>query len=196
LGRVIYDFVYNQFNILACVDDAPSKNTLFENIIKIKKIEDIDDYDLSTTQFLLSVFAPKDRESLVSRIVEKKGNFLTFIHHSSFISPASSIGEGCTILPHSFIMNKAVLGSYVHIHFNTAIGHDAIVGDFTSFAPNCVIGGYARIGQKVTFGMGAKILPKIIIGDFAVIGAGAVVTKEVPPGAVMVGNPARQVSPK
>ncbi|HET8728108.1 MAG TPA: sugar O-acetyltransferase [Alphaproteobacteria bacterium] len=47
-----------------------------------------------------------------------------------------------------------------------------------------------RIGRNVWIGSGAIILPGIIIGDDAIVGAGSVVTREVPPGATVVGNPA------
>lgn len=53
-----------------------------------------------------------------------------------------------------------------------------------------------RIGANVWIGGGAIILPGVTIGDDAVIGAGAVVTRDVPPGATVVGNPARPVKPK
>jgi serine O-acetyltransferase len=49
------------------------------------------------------------------------------------------------------------------------------------------------IGDDVRIGAGAKILGKITIGDFAVIGANAVVIKDVPPGAVVAGVPAREL---
>jgi maltose O-acetyltransferase len=48
-----------------------------------------------------------------------------------------------------------------------------------------------RIGDNVWIGGGAIILPGIAVGDDAVIGAGSVVTRDVPPGATVVGNPAR-----
>lgn len=48
-----------------------------------------------------------------------------------------------------------------------------------------------RIGADVWIGGGAIILPGVTIGDGALIGAGAVVTRDVPPGATVVGNPAR-----
>jgi len=53
-----------------------------------------------------------------------------------------------------------------------------------------------HIGANVWIGGGAIILPGVTIGDDAVIGAGAVVTRDVAPGATVVGNPARVVKPK
>ena len=53
-----------------------------------------------------------------------------------------------------------------------------------------------RIGSNVWIGGGAIILPGVTIGDDAVIGAGSVVTRDVAPGATVVGNPARVVVPK
>ncbi|MBO1307685.1 transferase [Enterococcus sp. 669A] len=50
-----------------------------------------------------------------------------------------------------------------------------------------------KIGANVWIGIGAIILPGITIGDGAIIGAGSVVTKDVAPNAIVVGNPARQV---
>ena len=49
------------------------------------------------------------------------------------------------------------------------------------------------IGADVWIGGGAIILPGVTIGDRAVIGAGSIVTRDVPPGVVAVGNPARVV---
>jgi maltose O-acetyltransferase len=48
-----------------------------------------------------------------------------------------------------------------------------------------------RIGQNVWIGGGAIILPGVTVGDEAIIGAGSVVTRDVPTGAAVVGNPAR-----
>jgi maltose O-acetyltransferase len=48
-----------------------------------------------------------------------------------------------------------------------------------------------RIGHNVWIGGGAIVLPGVTVGDDAVIGAGSVVTRDVPPGAVVVGNPAK-----
>lgn len=50
-----------------------------------------------------------------------------------------------------------------------------------------------RIGKNVWIGGAAILLPSITVGDNAIIGAGSVVTRDVPDGATIVGNPARQV---
>ena len=51
-----------------------------------------------------------------------------------------------------------------------------------------------RIGRNVWIGAGAIILPGITVGDDAIVGAGSVVTRDVPPGATVAGNPARMLS--
>lgn len=53
-----------------------------------------------------------------------------------------------------------------------------------------------RIGANVWIGGGAIILPGITIGDDAIIGAGSVVTRDVPSGSIVVGNPARPTKPR
>jgi maltose O-acetyltransferase len=56
------------------------------------------------------------------------------------------------------------------------------------------LGRPVRIGRNVWIGGGAILLPGITVGDDAVIGAGAVVTRDVPPGEMVAGNPARRIS--
>jgi maltose O-acetyltransferase len=52
-----------------------------------------------------------------------------------------------------------------------------------------------NIGENVWIGSQAVILPGVTIGDNAIVGAGSIVTRDVPPGITVVGNPARRVSP-
>jgi maltose O-acetyltransferase len=56
------------------------------------------------------------------------------------------------------------------------------------------LGRPVRIGRNVWIGGGAILLPGITVGDDAVIGAGAIVTRDVPPGETVAGNPARRIS--
>ena len=67
------------------------------------------------------------------------------------------------------------------------LGHDPQSSSFSDRGGDVIIGNHAWIGYR------ALILPGVTIGDGAVIGAGAVVTKDVEPYAIMVGNPSRKV---
>jgi len=81
------------------------------------------------------------------------------------------------------ILNAASIGDDAHVRQNTTFG--VVRTDHNFELP--------RIGRRVDIGVGACLLGDISIGDGAVIGANAVVLKDLPPGAVAVGVPARVI---
>ena len=123
-------------------------------------------------------------------------------------------GKNLTIEPPFFCDygSQIFFGDHVFLNFNCTILDCARVdiGDGCMFGPNVQIytathpiepkarregkefAAPIKIGKNVWIGGGAIILPGITIADGAVVGAGAVVTKDVPAGAVVVGNPAQK----
>lgn len=98
-----------------------------------------------------------------------------------------TIGRG-VVLYHSI---GIVINERVHIGDDCIIRHAVTIGnklgdDGESDPPT--------IGNRVEFGAGAIVIGNITVGDDATIGAGSVVTRSVAPGAVVVGNPAREVA--
>ena len=123
-------------------------------------------------------------------------------------------GEGCYIEPpfHANWGGKHVrLGNYVYANFNLTLVDDGNIdiGDNVMFAPNVTVitathpvlpslrekglqfNVDVKIWSNVWIGAGAIIMPGITVGENSVVGAGSVVTKDVPPNTVVVGNPAR-----
>ena len=113
------------------------------------------------------------------------------------IQKGATIGKNCKISTHTFICEG------VHIEDNVFIGHNVtFINDKFPRATNedgslqnekdwdCI---ETYVEQGATIGSSATILCGVRIGKKAVIGAGAVVTKDVPPNAVAVGNPARVI---
>ena len=121
------------------------------------------------------------------------------------VLPGATVGADCNICDHVFIENDVVIGdrvtikSGVQLWDGVRLEDDVFVGPNATFTndnfprskqypstfPNTVVQAGASIGANAT------ILPGIVVGRHAMVGAGAVVTKRVPPNAIVVGNPAR-----
>ena len=123
------------------------------------------------------------------------------------VLPGAQIGQDCNICSHCLIENDVVVGdrvtvkSGVQLWDGLRVGNDVFIGPNASFANDR----FPRSQQKpekflvitihdgASIGAGAVILPGVIIGSKAMVAAGAVVTRSVPPNAVVVGNPAKIV---
>ena len=128
----------------------------------------------------------------------------------------ASVGEGSVIRPpfHCDYGYNIHLGAGVFLNFNCVILDvvEVRIGDGTQIGPGVQIltadhprdpaeratgaewGRAVDIGHHVWIGGGAILLPGVKIGNDAVIGAGSVLTRDVPPGAIVMGNPARQAN--
>lgn len=132
----------------------------------------------------------------------------TKIWHFSHIMPNCVIGENCNIGQNVVISPEVVLGRNVKIQNNVSLYTGVICGDDVFLGPSCVFTNVmnprsavvrkneyreTKIGNGASIGANATIVCGNPIGEFAFIGAGTVVTKEVKPFALVVGNPARQI---
>ena len=128
----------------------------------------------------------------------------------------ASVGDGTVVRPpfHCDYGLHISLGAHVFLNFGCVILDCAPVsiGDRTQIGPGVQIltpdhprepgpreaglefARAIRIGRNVWIGGGALILPGVTVGDDAIVGAGSVVTRDVPAGATVVGNPARVVA--
>jgi UDP-2-acetamido-3-amino-2,3-dideoxy-glucuronate N-acetyltransferase len=132
----------------------------------------------------------------------------TKIWHFSHIMPGCQIGERCNIGQNVVISPNVVLGNNVKVQNNVSIYTGVTCEDDVFLGPSMVFTNvinprsainrrdqYARthVGKGASIGANATIVCGHDIGAYAFIGAGAVVTKNVPAFALVVGNPARQL---
>ncbi len=132
----------------------------------------------------------------------------TKIWHFSHIMSNCKIGENCNLGQNVVVSPEVILGNNVKVQNNVSIYTGVICDDDVFLGPSMVFtniinprsainrrGQYAKthVGKGATIGANATIVCGNDIGEFAFIGAGTVVTKYIPPYALAVGNPSKQI---
>lgn len=117
----------------------------------------------------------------------------------------ANIGKNCNICSHCLIEGDVIIGDNVTVKSGVQLWDGTRIGDDVFIGPNATFTNdrhprskaYPEEYQGITImnhasvGANATLLPGITIGEYAMVGAGAVVTKNVPPKAVVAGNPAK-----
>jgi len=127
--------------------------------------------------------------------------------HGALVREGNRIGSHVSIGSHTIVEHHVTIGDNVRLHSNVFVPEFSVLEDNCWLGPHVVVtnaryprsrnvkeqlrGATIRRGAKI--GANATLLPGIVIGAHALVGAGAVVTRDVPEGAVVVGNPARVV---
>jgi len=134
----------------------------------------------------------------------------TKIWHFSHVQSGARIGRKCVLGQNVNVGNNVTIGNFVKIQNNVSVYEGVTLEDYVFCGPSMVFTNiidprskYPQVGSKyykktlvregASLGANSTILCGITIGRFAFVGAGAVVTKDVPDFALVVGNPARVV---
>lgn len=130
------------------------------------------------------------------------------VWHFVHVCAGARIGKGCSLGQNVFVGNKVVIGDDVKIQNNVSVYDNVTLGDgvfcgpsmvFTNvYNPRSLIERKAEfrntlVGKGATLGANCTIVCGVTIGEFAFVGAGAVVNKDVPAYALVVGVPGKQI---
>lgn len=131
----------------------------------------------------------------------------TRIWHWTHVCAGARIGDGCSLGQNVFVGNRVTIGNNVRVQNNVSIYDNVTLEDDVFCGPSMVFTNVynprAAVPRKdeyrstivrrgATLGANCTIVCGVVVGEYAFVGAGAVINRDVPPYALMVGVPARQ----
>ena len=202
-------------HFLDCVESRTSPISNGEEGLRVLRVLDACQRALHNGGIVLEDFSAKGQEPERLYFVHEsafvdEGSEIgarTKIWHFSHVMKDARIGERCVIGQNVNIDGGTLIGNNVKIQNNVSVYTGAVIEDDVFLGPSCVLTNVTNPRSQVnrhalyettclkrgcTIGANATIVCGVTIGRYAFVGAGAVVTKDVPDFALVVGNPARQ----
>lgn len=198
-GQVYAEYLKDEYSIVGFIDDD---NSLLGN--KVNGVEVIGNFDflLDKVYKTAHVFIPignnEVREEMLKKLNEAGFATPNYIHPSANIDSSVKIADKAVyILQSTVVMPLAEIKEGVMISAGTTISHHTTInsGVFISFGVN--VGASMEIKNKAYLGIGCTIMTGVkSVGKSSLIGAGAVIIRDVPDGATVVGNPGKIIRQK
>lgn len=176
------------------IDDAPQTDIV--NGQRVVSYADFLGTRQGERQVVLAIANSAVREKLAMRLDADGVGRWTVAAANAISLDDVTLGEGAVLSPFVTLTSNIRIGRHFHANIYSYVAHDCIVGDFVTFAPGVKCNGNVRIEDHAYIGTGAVIKQgspgrPLTIGKGAIVGMGAVVTRDVPAGMTVVGNPAK-----
>lgn len=185
----------DSLHLLGVVDAGPREVDLQRLAARGIAFLGSDDEWLSTAsrdvRFIVAIGDPGIRERVADRFAEAGLRARSVIHPRAVVGSQAMIGDGVVIAAGVQVSTNVSLGHHVHLNPGSIIGHDASLKEFVSVNPGAVVSGAVEVGARALIGAGAVVLQGLHVGDGATVGAAACVTRDVSPGVVVKGVPAK-----
>ena len=194
-GRVVADaaLATGAYSSLAFLDDRNSNLETSEGWRIVGELKSLGNFAAEYHAFVAGVGNAALRLELLSRARTLGFNCVSIIHPAAVVSTYCSIDEGSVVFSGGCINVGARIGAACIINTGATVDHDCVLADGVHVCPGAHLAGSVEIGPRTWFGVGAVAREGIKIGADVIVGAGAVVVKDVPDRATVVGNPAREL---
>ncbi len=185
-------------NKLVFVDDGNKES--FCNGIEVVSFDDFLNINAKEKFIAIAIAENEIRKVLSQKCINSGIKSWSLSASNIVVLDNVKIGEGSILCPFVTLTTDIEIGKYFHANIYSYVAHDCVIGDYVTFAPSVKCNGNVVIEDNVYIGTGAIIKQgrslqrPLLIGQGAVIAAGAVVTKNVPAGVTVIGNPAKPLT--
>ncbi|RAH98343.1 acetyltransferase [Acuticoccus sediminis] len=188
----IFEAAERERTVVAILDDNPVHAGKDFEGVPIRPLSALPDYEHADVVCLVgSQHSYRRRKEIIRRLGLPPSRFATIVHPHALVSRFASIGRGVVLYQGVTVTANAVIGDHVIVLPNTVIHHDVVVGDHCVIGTHVTIAGHCHIGDSVYVGSASSIRDGTTVGAEALIGMAANVVRDVEPGTVVAGNPAR-----
>lgn len=201
-GREVLDVIsaINQasaeavWEVLGVVDDSPSP-------VNLDRLEKRGVTFLGGTEvpldwhkpasYVVGIGSPRVRRIVAERYDAASFQAAVLLHPTATHGFDVSIGNGTVICAGVRLTTNIAVGRHVHLNLNATVGHDTTLGDFVSVNPLASVSGDCVLEDDVLIGVAGVVLNGVTVGKGSTVGGSACVVRDVPPGVVVKGVPAR-----
>lgn len=165
---------------------------------EVTKLGTIDDLaSVDATHYVLAVGWPSTRHAIAARVAQARTDLVpaTLVHPTATVGRGATVGEGTVVMAGVHLSPMVQVGRHACLSNHAVVGHDCIIGDFAGLMPGAVLSGNTQVGEGCLVGTNATLIEGLTLGAWSKLGAGAVAIADVEPSSVVVGVPARAVTP-
>jgi sugar O-acyltransferase (sialic acid O-acetyltransferase NeuD family) len=181
------------WELLGFVDDNPSRaGTLVDDIPVLGKVECVLSHP--EARFVVGTGRPDNyasRKQIVTRLGLTNDRYASVVHPHASLALSTTLGNGVVVLAGSVTTSSVRIGNHVAIMPGVVLTHDDVIDDFVTIASGVRLGGAVQVGTGAYLGAGVLVRENLSIGAWSMIGMGSIVTRDVPPGQLWLGSPAR-----
>ena len=196
-GSLISNIVsyHSDLNIVAYGDDNTEKIGQFIDEKPIFSDEDLLKFaqENEVKYAISSIGNNKIRAEKYSFLKNKGFQMLSLVHPQALIDTKVTYGDNVIIEMGTAIHTNSSIGNNVFLGGDALIGHHNKIGNHVLVGGNVSFGGAVIVEDYVSIGVGASIKPGVRLGKGSVVGVGAAVVKDVDPGVVVAGVPAKPI---
>lgn len=185
----------NQSKIIFIDDGDVPPEVLGCKVLKFEQFINLEGQKAVT----IAIANSKIRDKLTLKCLDNRIEIFDVKASNSILLEDVMLGSGSVICSFVTLTSNIIVGKSFHANIYSYVAHDCVIGDYVTFAPAVKCNGNVHIEDHVYIGTGAiihqgKQNKPLRIGKGAVIAAGAVVTKSIPEGMTVFGNPAIELT--